>query len=182
MNFPFRLLAPVLLGAALSLRAATGPQSQTVVDSDSVDSQSNGRETTSWFNGHVAVAGNDIHMTCDKLKVISLRTGPSSDTIGKQDQFKYLLATGHVDIVQGDREATCGRAEILPQDDKITLTESPVVTDHGNNTVCSGTKLVMLRGERRVFVEHAHMTGPPIKDLGFDKNQPPPKGGPAQQP
>ena len=76
--------------------------------------------------------------------------------------------------MQGEREATCGRAEVfLPKDNKITLTEDPVVTDHGNNTVCTGTKLVMLRGERRVFVEHVHMTGPPIKDLGFDKSLPP---------
>jgi lipopolysaccharide export system protein LptA len=182
MTFPARLLVPVLLGAALSLRAAAGPGQQTVVDSDQFASQSTDRETTSFFTGHVVVNGNDIRMSCDKLEVITLRTGPATDTIGQQDQFKYMLATGHVDIVQGDREATCGRAEILPRDDKITLTLDPVVVDHGNNSTCSGDKITLLRGERRVLVEHAHMTAPPIKDLGFDKNQPPPPAGPAKQP
>jgi lipopolysaccharide export system protein LptA len=76
--------------------------------------------------------------------------------------------------VQGLREATCGRAEVLPRDDRITLTENPAVTDHGNGTVCTGDKLVLLKGQRRVLGDHVHITAPPIKDLGFDKNQPPP--------
>ncbi len=182
MNTFSRLLALAVALPALALHAAAGPQPRTVIDSDQFDSQSTARETTSIFTGHVVVSGNDISMTCDKLEVVTLRTGQAGDTIGKQDQFKYLLATGHVDIVQLDREATCGRAEILPMDDKITLTEDPVVTDHGNNTVCRGTRLVLLRGERRVFIEHVHMSGPPIKDLGFDRRQPPPQGGPVPQP
>jgi lipopolysaccharide export system protein LptA len=174
MNLLSRFLPPLLLGAALAARAATGPQPNTVIDSDRFDSQSTARETTSFFTGHVAVTGNDIRLTCDRLEVVTYRTGQPGDTIGKQDQFKYLLATGNVDIVQGDREASCGRAEILPRDDRITLTEKPVVTDHSNNTVVTGFKLVLLRGERRVLIEHAHMTGPPIKDLGFPGSQPAP--------
>ena len=55
MTFPARLLVPVLLGAALSLRAAAGPGQQTVVDSDQFASQSTDRETTSFFTGHVVV-------------------------------------------------------------------------------------------------------------------------------
>ena len=54
-------------------------------------------------------------------------------TLGKYGKFKYLLATGHVRIVQGDRVATCGRAEVFPGDDRIVLTENPVVkieTEH----------------------------------------------------
>ena len=171
MTLSARLIGSCLLAAVLPLRAAPGPAQKTEIFSDAVDSQSTNRDTTSFFTGHVVVTGNDIRMTCDKLEVITLRTGAASDTLGKQDQFKYLLATGSVDIHQGEREATCGRAEILPQDNKITLTETPVVTDHGNGTVFTGEKLILLRGERRVLGEHVHITAPAIKDLGFSKNQ-----------
>jgi lipopolysaccharide export system protein LptA len=172
----------LLIASLPALRAAEGPAAETVIDGDHFESQSTARETTSVFTGHVAVAGNDIRMTCEKLQVVTLRTGQPGDTIGKQDQFKYLLATGSVDIVQGDREATCTRAEILPQDNKITLTGNPVVVDHGNNSRCSGDTITLLRGERRVIVEQAHMVGPPVRDLGFDRKTPPPGDNPSGKP
>ena len=88
-----------------------------------------------------------------------------------------MEATGHVRIVQGDREAVCGRAEVDPREDKIVLTGDPVVTDRGNGTTWTGDTITMLRSQRRVLVGHPRVTGPPIKDLGFDKNQPPPPAG-----
>ncbi len=39
---------------------------------------------------------------------------------------------GDVHIVQSDREAACGRAEVLPDDDKIILSDHPVVKDLAN--------------------------------------------------
>ena len=62
-------------------------------------------------------------------------------------------------IVQGDREATCGLAVVLPDDDKITLTESPVVVDHSAGVTWNGEKLWLLRGERRVYDVHALKLG-----------------------
>jgi len=47
------------------------------------------------------------------------------DTLGKQERFKSLVATGKVRIVQGEREATCEHAEVLPGEDRITLTGGP---------------------------------------------------------
>ena len=168
-------LLTVLLLAAPGLRAADEIQPNTVIDSDKFDSsQTTDTETTSFFTGRVVVTGNDIRITCDRLQIISERSADKSDTIGQQGQFKFLLATGHVHIVQGDREATCGRAEVLPRENKITLTENPTVTDRGNGSVASGDRITLLRGQRRVQIEHAHMIGPPVRDLGFDKNQKPP--------
>ena len=172
-------LAFVLLGGATGLRAAGELQPNTVIDSDRFDSsQTTDTETTSFFTGHVMVTGNDIRITCDRLEIISVRSADKSDTIGQQGQFKFLLATGHVHIIQGDREATCGRAEVLPREDKITLTDNPAVTDRGNGSVANGEKITLLRGQRRVLIDHAHMIGPPVKDLGFDKNQKPPAPSP----
>jgi len=174
----------VLLPALAALLSAAGAPAAdpppTVITSDSGEAQSTDTETTSFFSGHVVVTGNDIRIECDRLKVISARSGDRADTIGTQNSFKYILATGHVLITQGDREAACGRAEVLPQDNKITLTGHPVVTDRGNGTTYTGEPLVLYRNERRVTGEHVHITAPPIKDLGFDRNEPPP--APPKQP
>ncbi len=74
--------------------------------------------------------------------------------------------------VQGDREATCGRPEVLPRDDKVILTENPVVIDHGTDWTNAGEKIILYRGQRRVVVEKPRIVGPAIKDLGFDKDKP----------
>jgi lipopolysaccharide export system protein LptA len=146
----------------------------TVIVSQSLDMHSTDTETISVFTGNVVVTGNDMRITCDRLDVVSIRNNDKTDTIGKQENFKSLIATGHVHMVQRDREASCGRAEVRPREDKVILTENPVVIDHGNNTVATGEPLVLLRGERRVLGTNVRITLPAIKDLGFDKNAPPP--------
>jgi lipopolysaccharide export system protein LptA len=153
-------------------RAAEPPN--TVIVSQALDMHSTDTETISVFTGNVVVTGNDLRITCDRLDVVSTRMGDKTDTVGRQENFKSLVATGHVHIVQQDREASCGRAEVLPREDKVTLTENPVVIDHGNNTVATGEPIMLLRGQRRVLGTNVQITLPPIKDLGFDKNAPPP--------
>jgi lipopolysaccharide export system protein LptA len=160
------------LAMPAAVRSAEPPN--TVIVSQALDMHSTDTETISVFTGNVVVTGNDLRITCDRLDVVSTRMGDKADTIGRQENFKSLLATGHVHIVQQDREASCGRAEVLPREDKVTLTENPVVIDHGNNTVATGEPLVLLRGERRVTGQNVRITLPAIKDLGFDKNAPPP--------
>jgi lipopolysaccharide export system protein LptA len=163
-------MASLALPAAV--RAAEPPN--TVIVSQALDMHSTDTETLSVFTGNVLVTGNDMRITCDRLDVVSTRLGDKTDTVGRQENFKSLIATGHVHIVQGDREASCGRAEVLPREDKVTLTENPEVKDHGNNTVAIGEPIILLRGERRVLGTNVRITLPPIKDLGFDKNAPPP--------
>ncbi len=136
------------LAAPATVRSAEPPN--TVIVSQSLDMHSTDTETISVFTGNVVVTGNDMRITCDRLDVVSIRNNDKTDTIGKQENFKSLIATGHVHIVQQDREASCGRAEVRPREDKVTLTENPVVIDHGNNTVATGEPIVLLRGERRV--------------------------------
>ena len=161
--------------APTAIHAEAPPPPPTVIESQSLDMHSSADETVSIFTGNVVVTGNDLRITCDRLEVVSVRIGDKADTIGQQDKFKSLLAIGHVHIVQGDREASCGRAQVLPRDDKVILTENPVVIDHGNNTVATGEPLVLLRGERRVTGQNVHITLPALKDLGFGKNAPLPE-------
>ena len=121
--------------------------------------------------------GNDLTLTCDFLKVIATRIGDKSATLGKYGKFKYLLATGHVRIVQGDRTATCGRAEVFPGEDRIVLTENPVVKIETEHYEASGPRMVLYRGQRRAVIEgtpqeRTHITLPAMKDLGFPSETP----------
>ncbi|HVS52524.1 MAG TPA: LptA/OstA family protein [Opitutaceae bacterium] len=173
--------APVLaLAAALATAAcaAETPQQKTVLTAAHSDFQTVGEETHFVFDGapgrQVTLIGTNLKILCDHLEITTVGIGDNSSALPAPEKFKYLLATGHVNIVQGDREATSGRAEVFPRENKIELTEKPVVDDHGNGWHGTGAKITMYRGDRRVVIEDSTFEGPSIKDLGFDKDQPPP--------
>lgn len=174
------LLATAILPAATPV--APPEARPTVITSDLFEMHSTDTETISVFDGNVVVTATGLRLTCDHLVVVSIRIGEESDTVGKQDRFKSLLAVGRVRIEQGEREATCDRAEVLPREDRITLTGKPVVTDHGNGTVATGDPLILLRNERRIIGRDVKLTAPSLKDLGFDPTQPPPEADGAKQP
>ena len=173
---PLPLLAAAAALALLpALRAAEPPT--TTISSDSAESESTDTETTTTFHDDVVATGNDITMNCDFLKVIATRVGEKTATLGKYGKFKYLLATGRVKIVQGDRVATCGRAEVFPGEDRIVLTENPVVEIQSEHYVATGPKMVLYRGQRRAVIESSpgqrvHISMPAIKDLGFPAEKP----------
>jgi len=173
-----RCLRPVLpcllLAVCPPVGAADQPAPDTVIQSQGFELTSTDTQTLSVFTGNVTVTGNDIRITCDRLDVVSLRSGRKQDTLGKQDRFKSLVATGNVRIVQGDREAACDHAEVLPGEDRITLTGHPIVIDHGNNSTATGEPLILYRGERRITGSNVRLVLPPLKDLGFDKHLAPP--------
>lgn len=178
-----RVLLISIASAASSLGAAPAqPEQPTVITSTSFDMRSTDTETTSVFDGNVVVTATGLKLTCDHLEVVSVRIGDKEDTIGKQDRFKSLIAVGNVRIQQGEREATCGRAEVKPREDRITLTQNPVVTDRGNGTVATGDPLILLRNERRVRGTNVKITAPSLKDLGFDPKQAPPASDPVPPP
>jgi len=187
----FRLLFACVLAAWLALpaRAQNAELKNTVITSDGPGEMvSTDKETTITFRDNVVVTGTNMKLNCDYLEVVVIRTGDASATIGKLDKFRSMLATGHVLLVQGDREAACGRAQVLPGEEKVVLSENPVVVDHDQNTRFAGETITLLRGQRRVQIDKPVLTAPPVKDLGFDKEkepkptapQPPPATGPEQ--
>lgn len=157
-----------------SLRAQLAEPPPTVIEcSGPAETISTDTETIATFRDHVVVVGNNIKLTCDFLQVIALRKGDKTATLGSYGQFKSLVATGSVRIVQGAREATCGRAEVFPGEDRIVLSENPVVRSNDDDYTATGPRLVLYRGQRRAVIEgneteRARITLPPIKDLGFD--------------
>lgn len=179
---PFRLL---LLGlATLPLLRAADPPPTVITCDGNAETISTDTETIATFNRNVVVEGNNLKLFCDFLKVVAIRKGDPASTLGSYGYFKSLVATGHVRIVQGDREATCGRAEVFPGEDRIVLSEQPVVRSFDDQYIATGPRLVLYRGQRRAVIEGtadapAKITLPAIKDLGFEAETPGEKPGPA---
>jgi lipopolysaccharide export system protein LptA len=186
MKPSLRPLLPLLLLAVLPARAAEPEAPPTVITSQNLDMQSTDDESTFLFTGLVTVTGNNIKLTCDRLEAVTIRTqkdilrDKDKTSLGQVGKFKSLLATGRVRIEQGDRVATCGRAVVLPGEEKITLTEDPMVRDGEATAV--GERISLLRGERRAIIDKARITLPTIKDLGFPKGTPAPTPAPATTP
>jgi lipopolysaccharide export system protein LptA len=193
---PTRILACLVVGACLhaTLRAAepaaapTPPAVPTIIESAGpAEMVSTATESTFTFRDRVVVTGANLRLTCDLLVVVARRTGDPKATLGKQDNFKSLIATGNVRLVQGGREAICGRAEVLPGEDKVILTENPKVRLLDGSYEASGPRMVLLRGEQRAVIEGGtRFVLPPIRDLGPKKDadkktspaaEPPPKVG-----
>jgi lipopolysaccharide export system protein LptA len=166
--------------------AAATPAVPTVIESGSAEMVSTEKETIFTFRNGVTVTGTNLKLTCDHLEVIALRTGDPNATFGKQENFKSLIATGKVHIVQSDREATCERAEVFPGDDKVVLTGDPKVRSVDGQYQATGPKMVLHRGERRAQIiseagERPRISLPPLKDLGYEKEKEK-KKAPAQTP
>jgi lipopolysaccharide export system protein LptA len=189
-RFLFLLGALAPLGAAPVADKPEAPLPTTVVEcSGLAETVSTDTETVATFHDDVVATGNGIRLTCDYLKVIALRKGDPAATLGKYGNFKSLIATGHVHIYQSDRQATCGRAEIFPGEDRIVLTEKPVVTGENPHYEASGPRMVLLRGQKRAIIEgtpneRTHITLPALKDISFHDAQEgkSPAGGPAPAP
>ena len=164
------------LALAAPARAAAAPQTTIdCVGPREIDQHGHGDDDV--FHDQVVAVGNDITLNCDSLKVIATRIGEKSATLGKYGKFKYLLATGHVRIVQGDRVATCGRAEVFPGEDRIVLTENPSVEIASEGYKATAPRMVLYRGQRRAVLEGtlgqpSHISLPAIKDLGFPADKP----------
>ena len=57
-------------------------------------------ETNPTYTGYISIAPS----------------GGGAYLVAKDNRFKSLIATGRVRIVQGEREASCDRAEVMPGD------------------------------------------------------------------
>ncbi len=162
--------------SAASPAAPAVPLVPTVIESGTAEMVSTDKETTFTFRNGVIVTGTNLKMTCDNLEVIALRSGDASATLGKPENFKSLIATGNVRIVQSDREATCQRAEVLPGDNKVILTGNPKVRSVDGQYQATGEKMILHRGERRAEIvgegpDRPRFVLPEIKDLGYEKER-----------
>ncbi|MCX6936368.1 MAG: hypothetical protein NTU80_00500 [Verrucomicrobia bacterium] len=164
---PITLLSLVIGHWSLVISAlAAEPPVPTELRSVQLVMTSTDDETTALATGNVILTGTNLRITCDQLTVVATRIGDKTATVGTLEKFKYILATGNVRIVQGDRESTSQRAEVFPREDKVVLSEEPVIIDHSNGFVAAGEKITLFRGKREVLVDKPRFTGPPVGDLG----------------
>lgn len=143
----------------------------TVITSVRLRIPKNETEVRAIFDDTVKLVGNGITITCDHLEVVRIPPGDNS-VILVQDQYKSIVATGHVNITMGDRLATCGRAEIFPAEDKLVLTDDPVVIDRAQSSSISGTEMTLHRGSNEIEVTNSKSIVPGMKDFGPGKNKP----------
>ena len=158
------------------------PAPQTVISSDRLEMQNDGQKAYFLFSDNVKLTGNNLIVTCDRLEVHSNRTGDFNANIGKLGSIQQILAIGNVSISQEGRTAQAGRAEVLPAEDKIVLTENPTVTDTQGRV--SGGSITFYRGDRRAVVESgstgpARVILPAMPNLGFDHDEKGPDIAPA---
>lgn len=176
----FALLSLVLGHSSLVIPArAAEPAVPTELRSDRLVMHSTDEESTAIATGNVILTGTNLRITCDSLTIIAARLGDKDSTIPEVEKFKYILATGNVRIVQGDRESTSQRAEVFPREDKVVLSEDPVIIDKSNGFVAAGETITLFRGRREVLVEKPRFTGPPVGDLGASASPRPAPSAPA---
>ncbi|HKB90532.1 MAG TPA: LptA/OstA family protein [Opitutaceae bacterium] len=175
------------MSAALSLNGADVTNTTIMSKGSSTIVSASKDETTITFEDEVVVTGTNLILTCDKLEAVVFRKGSASALLTESNKFKTLIATGHVHIVQGVREANCGQAQVLPLEDKIVLTEDPVVRDSALDVTWEAFRITILRGQQKVIAEpwadkRLKVTGPGIKDLGFDPKKDAPPAAPGPKP
>jgi len=140
-------------------------------------------ETIFTFQDQVVVVATNLRLTCDRLVVVAKRSGDPKATLGKQENFKSLLATGRVRLIQNEREAVCDRAEVLPGEDKVILTGTPATVRSVDGLYAgSGPEMILLRGQQRAIIKAPRFILPAIKDLGPGKEKANPAATPAAGP
>ncbi len=185
MNKLFLLLA--LIPCILSgFRIADGEETTadqyisplTVVRSESLKMTSTPELNYFYFSDNVTITGNNLLVKCDNLEVTASRSGEAEATIGRIGVIKKIVAIGSVEIFQAGRAALAGRAELLPAEDKIILTDSPQILDR--KTTVSGWRITLMKGNRTAIVENnPDGTGgsrptvvlDALPNLGFDEDE-----------
>lgn len=158
--------------------AAALEAQNTIVTADRLEMKNTGVESHLTFIGNVHLSGTNLSVTCDRVEIYAeqipdIRDPEKKATIGKIGAITRILALGRVVISQEGRKATAGRAEVMPIEDRIVLTEEPVVTDTETQLTVSGTRMTFFRGERAAQIENPKVVGPSLPNLGFPTEKPP---------
>ncbi len=175
------LLPPSLSGADETDQSADA----TVIVSDHMEMRSTVEKNYFYFDQNVRVEATNLVVESDRMEVIALRESEADDpdaTVGEIGAIEIIVATGNVEIFQAGRAAYAGRAEVLPREGKVVLSESPRVVD--GETEVAGWQIVLNKGDRQVTVipnpdEQLADRGRPtitlggsaLPDLGFDESE-----------
>ncbi len=111
------------------------------------------------FVGNVIVLQDDAALNCDILLLYYQAAEKPEPPAGEQaadplgqlpetsGEIERLIALGRVRLVQGERQATAGRAEYNHEQQTITLTDNPLVMQ-GPNSISGSTILIHVPNQR----------------------------------
>ena len=191
------LLAPVFLAgqdaasgqADLNLSSTGKPLVQTEIEAETLEAEITEDKGYLIGRGSVKLTATNLEITCNQIEVFTdVKDKDGNDTLGELSSIRRIIAMGNVKIVQEERMATSGRAEVYPNDDYILLDEDPNVYQNDITIDGTGAQMRILRGNGRVELigdanNKIRVTGRPIEDFGFEENEDtiePPEEEPAE--
>ena len=158
--------------------SSTGkPLVQTEIEAETLEAEITEENGYLIGRGSVKLTATNLEITCNQIEVFTdVKDKDGNDTLGDLSSIRRIIATGNVKIVQEERMATSGRAEVYPNDDYILLDEDPIVYQHDITIDGTGAQMRILRGNGRVELigdtnNKIRVTGRPIEDFGFEENE-----------
>lgn len=151
------------------------PLVQTEIEAESLRAEITEEEGYLIGVGSVRMVATNLEITCNQIEVFTdVKDKDGNDTIGDVSSINRIIATGNVRIVQDQRTATAGLAEVYPRDDFILLDNDPILYQGAITIDGTGAQLKIHRGNGRVEWigdpnNKIHISAPPLQDLGFEK-------------
>ncbi|MBC2605052.1 LptA/OstA family protein [Pelagicoccus albus] len=184
-NKPLSFIAAALLLTAWSFgQKAEKPQVATQIESVKLQVQNDGDKAYFHFSEGVKLTATNMLVECDSLEVFATREAEEQSQIGKFSAIKEIIASGNVRIIQEERTATCQKAVVQPNEERIVLTGNPVVVQPSGRLVTYNPddKILLDRGNGRISIitdgpRKLKLTGSAISDLGFENQGPIPTSG-----
>jgi lipopolysaccharide export system protein LptA len=153
LKFAKTALFIAVLASSVAAQAAqekTSTIPETSIDSDSLELLAGEDVNSFHFAGNVRADSQGMFMTCDKLDVVVRRMGKSKATIGRMNSVKSIVAQGHVRMEQTGRVAVAGRAEVLPDEGLVVLSDNPKIID--SKATVEGWKIIYNSRDRTAQV------------------------------
>ncbi len=173
------LLAAGFLAVATFAQSEEKPQVATEIESVRLQVENDGENAYFHFSDAVRLTATNMVVECDSLEVFATREAEEQSAIGKFSAIKEIVATGNVRIEQEERTATCQKAIVKPNEERIILTGNPVVVQPGGRIVTynPGDKILLDRGNGRIQIitdgpRKLRLTSSAIGDLGFETKEP----------
>ncbi len=176
---PLTLLAAGFLAVSAFAQNEEKKPVATEIESMRLQVENDGEKAYFHFSDAVKLTATNMLVECDSLEVFATREAKEQSAIGKFSAIKEIVATGNVRIEQAERTATCQKAIVKPNEERIILTGNPVVVQPGGRIVTYNPKdeILLDRGNGRISIiakgpRRLRLTSSAIGDLGFETKEP----------
>lgn len=177
------ILAAGFLAVTAFSQTVEKPQVATEIESMRLQVENDGEKAYFHFSDAVKLTATNMIVECDSLEVFATREAEEQSNIGKFSAIKEIIASGNVRIEQAERTATCQKAIVQPNEERIILTGNPVVVQPGGRIVTYNPEdeILLDRGNGRISIiakgpRRLRLTSSAITDLGFESKEPIPIG------